>query len=162
MSKSSVWIEDSVIEFLNKDPCHRATVSKVRNNQIVVADILDDSIYRVEQVLLDERFADGEIKFLKESRDLGELSLTEITEAEQLQAVRRMKYVKALEYEQVVKVTDKSAKNIITSVAKGLHEKAPHWQSVRNWYSNYVEAGRRIRGLYPYIRNCGYRQSRVE
>lgn len=161
MSKSSVWVEDSVVEFLNSDPCHRAMVSRIGNSQIIVADIQDDSTYRVERTLMDERFADGEIKILKESRDLGELSFTEITEIEQIQVVRRMKYMKALEYEEVEKITEKSAKKIIASVAKELNENPPHWQSVRTWYSNYVEAGRRIKGLYPRTRNRGYRKSRI-
>ena len=47
MSKSSVWVEDSVVEFLNSDPCHRAMVSRIGNSQIIVADIQDDSTYRV-------------------------------------------------------------------------------------------------------------------
>jgi putative transposase len=156
-----MWVEGVIIEFSEGTPCNRAIVRATGKNEIILADITNGTVSRLSREALDAIYASGRVKFLAESRDLGELKFSELTEKEQREANRKYQYIKKLQEQGVSKITEKSAGKIIQEVALGLDEKPPHWQSVRGWYKSFVESGRKLRGLYPKHRLKGPRELKI-
>lgn len=156
-----LWVEGVIIEFSQGVPCNRAIVRSVRKNEVILADIASGSVSKLSREELDTAHSSGCVKFLAESRDLGELTFNDLLESEQRETNRKYKYIKKLQENDVSRVTEKSAGKIIQEVAIELGEKPPHWQSVRGWYTSFVEAGLKMRGLYPRHRLKGSRQPKI-
>lgn len=159
---TELWVEGVIVEFQDGMPCHRAIIRQVGKSEVVLANILDGSVKKLEKVELDSMNESGNVKFLAESRDFGDLKFTDLTEKEQLETNRRYRYVKNLQEKCITKITEKSSNTIIYATAKSLNEKAPHWQSVRIWYKNFVGAGNKMRGLYPKHRYKGSREPKID
>lgn len=157
-----LWEQGVIIEFSNSIPCHRAMVRTVGKAEIVLVDIENGEVSRLNREELGTIYALGNIKFLAESRDFGDLKFIDLSEKEQYETNRKYKYIKRLQENSISKITEKSAKNTINQVAIELGEKPPHWQSVRGWYASFVEAGLRIRGLYPKHRFKGHRNPKID
>lgn len=159
---TELWVEGVIVEFKDGAPCDRAIIRQVGKSEIVLANILNGAICRMERTALDETKEVGGIRFLAESRDFGDLKFFDLTEVEQLEVNRRYKYIKALLEKGINKITDKSSGAVIRATANVLGEKPPHWQSVRSWYRNYIDAGEKLRGLYPKHRFKGRRETRLD
>ncbi|MDB6060054.1 MAG: Integrase/transposase family protein [Verrucomicrobiaceae bacterium] len=159
---AELWVEGVIIEFKDGKPCNRAMVRRVGKHEIVIADIQDGATYRVEQFDLNEKKQRGELRFLAEVRDFGDLSFIDLSEKEQREVNRRFKYIRGLKENGIAKITEKNACNIIKEIAKKLGEKSPHWQSVRSWNKSFIEAGQKMRGLYPRHRYKGSRESKID
>lgn len=157
-----LWEQGVIIEFSNSIPCHRAMVRTVGKAEIVLVDIENGEVSRLNREELGTIYALGNIKFLAESRDFGDLKFIDLSEKEQYETNRKYKYIKRLQENSISKITEKSAKNTIDQVAIELGEKPPHWQSVRGWYASFVEAGLKIRGLYPKHRFKGHRNPKID
>jgi putative transposase len=159
---AELWVEGVIVEFKDEVPCHRAIIRQVGKNEIVFANILNGSVHKFEKLELDNMNDSGLVKFLAESRDFGDLKFIDLSEKEQIETNRRYRYVKNLQENGITKITEKSSNSIIYETAKSLNEKAPHWQSVRNWYGQYVSAGRKMRGLYPKHRYKGSHEPKID
>lgn len=157
-----LWEQGVIIEFSNNIPCHRAMVRTVGKVEIVLVDIENGNVSKLTREELGAIYALGNIKFLAESRDFGDLKFIDLSEKEQYETNRKYKYIKRLQENGISKITEKSAKDTINQVAIELGEKPPHWQSVRGWYASFVEAGLRIRGLYPKHRFKGHRNPKID
>src|SRR5690606_28782312 len=144
-----LWEQGGIIEFYKGTPCHRAMVRSVGKTEVVLVDIENGAVSRLSREELGTVYASGGIKFLAESRDFGDLKFIDLSEIEQRETNRKYRYIKRLQENGISKITEKSANHTIDEVALELGEKAPHWQSVRSWYASFVEAGLKIRGLYP-------------
>ncbi|WP_039916591.1 Mu transposase C-terminal domain-containing protein [Cellvibrio mixtus] len=144
-----LWIDGVIVEFVKEGSCHRAIIRQVGKNEIIVADISDGTTERLNKTSLREMYDSGEVRFLAESRDHGELKFFDLTEKEQRETNRKYLYIKRLKEKGINKITAKSAEIIIREMATELDEDPPHWQSVRNWYKNFIDAGQKLRGLYP-------------
>lgn len=151
-----LWIEGVIAEFKDGTPFSRAIVRAVGRNEIVMADIVNGSTLRLDRSELDAIHAAGGVKFLADSRYLGDLKFSDLTEKEQLETNRKLKYIQKLQEQKINKITEKRAVKTILAVAQELGEKPPHWQSVRSWYNSFVEAGMKMRGLYPNHRSKGF------
>lgn len=159
---TELWVEGVIVEFQDGMPCRRAIIRQVAKSEVVLANILDGSVTKVGKVELDSMNESGNVKFLAESRDFGDLKFTDLTQKEQLETNRRYRYVKSLQEKNITKITEKSSNTIICATAKSINEKAPHWQSVRSWYKSFVGAGNKMRGLYPKHRYKGSREPKID
>ncbi len=157
-----LWVEGVIVEFINGQPCDRAIVRQVGKNEIVLANIANGATSKLHRDDLNSIYESGGLKFLAESRDLGDLKFFDLTEREQRETNRKYQYIKWLQEKGVSKITEKSAGSIIREVAQELGEKAPHWQSVRGWHKSFIDAGRKMRGLYPKHRNKGSREPKID
>lgn len=157
-----LWVEGVIVEFRNGIPCRRAIVRALGKNEIILADINSGTISKLNREELDATCASGELTFLAESRNLGELKFADLTEKEQRETNRKYQYIKKLQESGISKVTEKSAGKIIRDVALELGEMPPHWQSVRGWFASFVESGRKLRGLYPKHRFKGSREPKID
>lgn len=157
-----LWVEGVIVEFRDGVPCNRAIVRAVGKNEIILADITNGKISKLHREELDTTFASEGVKFLAESRDLGELKFADLTEKEQRETNRKYQYIKKLQENGVSKITEKSAEIIIRDAAREFDEKPPHWQSVRGWFKSFVESGRKMRGLYPKHRFKGSREPKID
>ena len=128
----------------------------------ILSDLSSGSTIKASRNELNDTYKNGAAKFLAESRDFGELKFADLTEKEQKETNRKYKYIKKLAEHDITKITEKSSALIIREVATELGEKAPHWQSVRGWHQNFVEAGNKMRGLYPRHRFKGDRQPKID
>ena len=157
-----LWEQGVIIEFYKGIPCHRAMVRSVGKIEVVLVDIENGAVSRLSREELGTVYASGGIKFLADSRDFGDLKFIDLSEIEQRETNRKYKYIKRLQENGISKITEKSAKHTIDEVALELGEKAPHWQSIRSWYASFVEAGLKIRGLYPKHRFKGHRAPKID
>lgn len=159
---NELWVEGVIIEFKSGCPCNRAMIRRVGGNEIVLADILTGTVHKLDLAALEVSKNEGEINFLADPRYLGELKFFDLTEKEQLEVNRRYKYIKGLKERGISKVTAKTSQLVIQEVSEELGEAPPHWQSVRGWQRSFVEAGEKLRGLYPKHRLKGDRSSRLD
>lgn len=157
-----IWVEGVILEFADAQPCSRAIIRKGGNHEIILADVRDGAIHRIDRCQLGQKKARGELKFLADARDFGDLSFVDLSEKEQIEVNRRFKYIQRLLEHGVTKVTEKNAAIAIRELAKELGEKAPHWQSVRNWYKAFSDAGGKMRGLYPKHRFKGATKAKID
>jgi putative transposase len=158
---TELWIEGVIIEFKNGHPCNRAIIRKVGRHEIVLADIVNGKVFKIDRTKLDVEKENGDLKLLAESRDFGELTFIDLSERDQLEVNRRYKYIKKLKENNITKITAKSAQSLNIELAKEIDEEPPHWQSVRGWQKKFVDAGEKMRGLYPRHRYKGDRSSRL-
>ncbi len=158
---ADLWIEGVIVEFSEGQPCRQAIIRSVGKAEVILADIKTGSVSRLSRDVLDAVYASGGLKLLAESRDFGDLKFSDLTEKEQREANRKYQYVKALKVNGINKVTEKSAGKTIKEVALELHEKPPHWQSVRGWYKSFMESGGKMRGLFPRHRFKGDREPKI-
>lgn len=159
---TELWIEGVIVEFKNGDPCERAIIRQVGRHEIVFADIINGRVCKIDRARLDGGKEKGEIKFLAETRDFGELKFIDLEETEQLAVNRKYKYIKKLREKNISKITANNVQLLIQEVAEELGEKPPHWQSVRGWYKAFVDAGEKLRGLYPRDRFKGDRSLKID
>ncbi|QIL91247.1 DDE-type integrase/transposase/recombinase [Microbulbifer sp. SH-1] len=157
-----LWVEGVIVEFKGGEPCLRAIVRHSTKNEIVLADIKKGTVLKYPRKELEEASSQGRVKFLAESRDFGDLTFFDLTENEQRETNRKYRYIKALQESGISKITEKSSEDVVNKIAMELGEKAPHWQSVRGWYKNYVDSGRKMRGLYPKHRLKGSRDPKID
>ena len=157
-----LWEEGVIVEFKGATPCHRAIIRSVGKSEIILADVSTGSSLSVVRKKLDDIYQSGGARFLAESRDFGELKFADLSEKEQKETNRKYKYIKELTERGVAKITEKSSAQVIREVASELSEKPPHWQSVRSWYKSFVEAGSKMRGLYPRHRFKGEREPKID
>tara|TARA_Y100001972_G_scaffold121122_2_gene164635 strand:+ start:1257 stop:3170 length:1914 start_codon:yes stop_codon:yes gene_type:complete len=157
-----LWEEGVIVEFKGATPCHRAIIRSVGKSEIILADVSTGSSLSVVRKKLDDIYQSGGARFLAESRDFGELKFADLSEKEQKETNRKYKYIKELTERGVAKITEKSSAQVIREVASELSEKPPHWQSVRSWYKSFVEAGSKMRGLYPRHRFKGDREPKID
>lgn len=157
-----LWEEGVIVEFKGATPCHRAIIRSVGKSELILADVSTGSSLSVVRKNLDDIYQSGGARFLAESRDFGELKFADLSEKEQKETNRKYKYIKKLTERGVTKITEKSSAQIIREVASELSEKPPHWQSVRSWYKSFVEAGSKMRGLYPRHRFKGGREPKID
>lgn len=159
---NEIWNEGEIIEFKNGKPCGRVIVRKVERQEVILADILTGSTYKIEKTEMDERKKNGDLIFLAEEHNLGILSFVDLSEKEQAEVNRRYKFIRKLKESGVTKITKKSAGDLIQEIAQEIGGTVPHWQSVRNWYKSFMAAGEKMRGLYPSHRYKGSRQPRID
>lgn len=157
-----LWVEGVIIEFNSGCPCGRAMIRRAGDSEVVLADILTGEIHKIDLATLEASKHGGELKFLADPRYLGELKFFDLSEKEQLEVNRRYKYIKKLKEKGIDKVTLKSSLLVIKEVSDELGEPPPHWQSVRAWQRSFLEAGEKLRGLYPKHRLKGDRPSRLD
>ena len=129
-----LWVEGVIAEFKDGTPFSRAIVRAIGKSEIVLADIVKGSTLRLSRSELNEIHAAGGVKFLADSRHLGDLKFSDLTEKEQLETNRRFKYIQKLQEQKINKITEKRACKTISAVAPELGEKPPHWQTDRSWY----------------------------
>ena len=122
---TELWVEGVIVQFQDGVPCHRAIIRQVGKSEVVLANILDGSVQKMEKVELDSMNESGHVKFLAESRDFGDLKFIDLTEKEQIETNRRYRYVQHLQEKGITKITEKSSKSIIYETAKSLNEKEP-------------------------------------
>lgn len=159
---NELWVEGVIIEFNSGHPCGRAMIRRAGGNEVVLADILTGEVHKIDLAILEASKHEGEIKFLADPRYLGELKFFDLSAKEQLEVNRRYKYIKGLKEKGINKVTAKSSQLVIKEVSEELDEPPPHWQSVRGWQRSFLEAGEKLRGLYPKHRLKGDRSSRLD
>lgn len=159
---ANLWIEGVILEFRTGQPFNRAIIRQVSRNEIVLADIATGAVCKIDRAALEVSKSEGDIKLLAESRDLGELKFLDLSDKEQLEVNRRFKYIKELKEKGIAKVTAKTSQTLIKKIAEELGEEPPHWQSVRGWQRAFVDAGEKLRGLYPKHRYKGDRSSRLD
>ena len=135
-----IWIEGLIVEFENKNPCYQALIQRAGESEIIILDIEQSETHCLCRQTLEARRNSGELRVLVEQRHLGNLTLEDITEKEQIEVHRKLKYINMLQEFGVRSVTEKSAKKLIDELADELGDKAPHWQSVRNWHKGYMDA----------------------
>ena len=157
-----LWVEGVIIEFSEGNPCSRAIIRAAGKHEIIIADISNGSTHKLNREELDSTYASGLVKLLAETRDLGDIKFADLTEKEQRETNRKYRYIKKLQENGISKVTPKSAGKVIKELALELDENAPHWQSVRGWYKSFVEAGCKMRGLYPKHRLKGTQQPKID
>ncbi len=155
------WIEGTIVEFKDENPCHRAMIREVRRHDVIFADISNGNAFDLRKANLEVALNSKNLVFLSESRDIHNLRFSELSEKEQQEVNRRHYYIKKLRDKGILKITENSVE-AIKLVANERGEKAPHWQSVRAWYKSFEEAGFRIKGLYSRHRSKGFRQPRID
>lgn len=155
-------IEGVILEFEDSLPCHRAIVRKVGGQEVVLADIYDGTVHIMGLANLLGEASGKSVKFLAEARDFGGLKFYDLREKEQRETNRRYKYIQKLQDQGITKITEKSARSAIYEVAQEIEEKPPHWQSVRGWYRRFIDAGGKLRGLYPRDRYKGCREPKID
>lgn len=156
-----LWMEGVIVEFKESVPCKRGMIRSVGRSEIILADVSNGNVFKVQVSNLDELYSSGDVRLLAESRSFEDLKFLDLTEKEQKETNRKYRYIKKLKVYGVSKITEKSAGAIICEVASELGEKAPHWQSVRGWYKSYEESGSKMRGLYPRHRFKGDRDPKI-
>ena len=52
---NEIWNEGEIIEFKNGKPCGRVIVRKVERQEVILADILTGSTYKIEKTEMDEK-----------------------------------------------------------------------------------------------------------
>lgn len=157
-----LWVEGVIVKFLDGIPFDRAIIRRVGKKEIVVANIENGATSRLDKVDLNKQHELGAVTFLAESRDHGELKFFDLTAIEQQETNRKYKYIKRLQEKNIYKVTSKSSASTIREVALELDEAPPHWQTVRGWNKSFVDAGRKMRGLYPKHRFKGSREPKID
>ena len=75
-----LWEQGVIIEFSNNTPCHRAMVRTVGKVEIVLVDIENGNVSKLTREELGAIYALGNIKFLAESRDFGDLKFIDLSE----------------------------------------------------------------------------------
>lgn len=159
---NDLLIEGHIVEFRIDDTYSRAILKSLGNSELIFADIRNGSISRFSREEIEGKYQAGNLRFLAENRDMGDLKFFDLTEKEQLETNRKYAYVKHLIENSVSKVTAKSANTIISEVAKERDEKPPHWQSVRSWVGSFAEAGNKLTGLYPKHRFKGSSEPKID
>lgn len=154
--------EGIILQFESKKPFYRGVIKRVNDSSVLVVDIDGNSKQLITKEELSQQKEHGYLKVIAEQKHLGELSFTDLSDAEQVEVNRKNKYVRTLLLNGVTKVTEKSSFDLIRSVADELDDKAPHWQTVRGWYKSYKDAGNRIKGLFPNHRSKGNRTQKIQ
>lgn len=157
-----LWVEGVIVEFNDGLPCKRAIIRNVRKHEITLVNISDGNAYKLPLAKIKKIYESDGLKLLAESRDFGELKFFDLTEKEQREVNRKYQYIKQLNINGITKITQKNVAHIILEVSDSYADKPPHWQSVRNWYQNYKNAGNKIRGLYPKHRFKGSRVPKID
>ena len=156
-----IWYVGVVLEFHNAIPCDTAIIARSGKTSIMLTDVRSAVKYEISRADAEARKNKGEIKFLAETKSLGELTFVELKESEQLEAIKRYAFIKSLEEKGIYKGT-KLAIDAIEQIANSRGEKAPHWQSIRNWLKLYNSNGKSLRALYPHHRLKGCGVSRLD
>ena len=155
-----LWIEGVIVEF--KAPLQRSMIRRVKKNEVVLADVTGTSVSKYEVDHLNAMLDQGAIKLLADVREFGELTYFELNPSEQLEVNRRQIYVRRF-HDEGVPITGKIAPDIISDIATQIGDtNPPSHYTVRRWYDRYVEAGGRMRGLYPGHRLKGNRELRID
>ena len=84
-----LWIEGVIVEFSHGFPCDRAIIRSVGKREVILADIRDGSVSKLDRQELDEIYTAGGAKLLAESRDFGELKFSDLSEKEQRETNRK-------------------------------------------------------------------------
>ena len=102
-----------------------------------------------------------DVRFLCCEKNFGDLIFTDLKESEQQEISKKRQYLDALVKSSITTITEKNIKDTISSVALSRGEKPPHWQTVRNWWNNYKDAGFKSKGLFPSHRYKGNKVDRL-
>ena len=86
---AELWEQGVIIEFNKGIPCHRAMVRSVGKAEVVLVDIENGAVSRLSREELGTVYASGDIKFLAESRDFGDIKFIDLSEAEQRETNRK-------------------------------------------------------------------------
>lgn len=154
--------EGIILQFESKKPFYRGVIKHVNDDSILVVDIDGSSKQLIAKEELKEQKENGSLKIMAEQKHLGELSFTDLSDEEQSEVNRKYRYVKALVFNGVIKVTEKYSFGLIQKVANELDDKAPHWQTVRGWFKSYQEAGSKMKGLFPNHRKKGNKTTKIQ
>lgn len=142
-------IEGTILELCNEGETRKCIIRSIVRNQLVLADIVSGKIEKTTIEIMQNLSTNGKLRILAAEKNHGSLTFTDLSEKEQSEASRKYEYVKELRVNGISKITATSSKSVIARIAEKRGEKAPHWQSVRNWMKNFVAAGHKISGLYP-------------
>lgn len=75
-----IWIEGVIFEFKESNPCARAIIRSVGENENILVDISDGEVVGLSRSSLESTYTSGGLKFLAESRDFGELKFAGLAE----------------------------------------------------------------------------------
>jgi len=152
--------EGLVIEFCDSRPFKRGIIRRESKGRIVLACIYTEKSCECDKSALLDRIECGEAKLLSDHRHLGGVTFSDLPVEDQIEASRRYKYIREIVNRNITKITQKNVGLILEEKAREIGEKPPHWQTLRNWYKAYVDAGFKMKGLYPKHRMKGRRESR--
>ncbi|WP_108126757.1 integrase catalytic domain-containing protein [Saccharospirillum mangrovi] len=156
------WLVGTIVEFSNSEPCHRAIIRSANKEIVALASITNGEIYKLSVETLYDLKEGEKLKLLTETKNLGELAFIDLKDQEQTYVSRRLRYLNRIYDNDITKITPNTAIQVIEEVALELNEKAPHWQTVRNWHNAYTKSGSKLKSLYPKNRYRGYREDRLD
>lgn len=156
----------NIVRFTKGKPCNFAMISVVRKKEVVLT-IIEDNSFQEDTIKISiDEFKRGidnkEIFFSRCDNDFGDLTFIDLRHEEQNEVCKKRAYLDPILENNITKITEKNIKNIINKTAQSRGEKAPHWQTIRNWWNDYKAAGFKLKGLFPRHRYKGNRLNKVD
>jgi len=156
MHSSGKWIEGFAIRILSGDISGIWIIRRFNADVVTLASIEGGNPILVAVDKLEEKYIAKDLIFLAEMRCNGELVFNQLSEKDQEETTRKYAYVK----EYLAASSNRRSKTrlikIISDVARKIEDKdPPGWTTLNNWIKQYINAGNKLRGLFPLHDNKG-------
>jgi len=163
MNNAGRWIAGFAVQFSSGDMQGIWIIRRVNGSNVTFADIEGSSVVSRPVDKLEEDIESGNVHFLAESRYNGEIVLQNLAEKDQIETARKYAYVKAYLESEEKKRSRKKLEIIISKAAKEMGDhKPPSWNTFNGWLKQYMNAGNKLRGLYPNHYKKGNRTQKLD
>lgn len=138
-------------------------IRRTNGSNVTLANINNKDVLVKSEAELRECLERKMLQFMADERYNGEVVFQDLPEKNQVEVVRRYAYVRAFIDSDDHKRSKIKLENIIKQVEKSIDDKKPpSWNTFNNWLKRYINAGYKVKGLYPNDYRKGFRGSKID